>query len=986
MRLSEFNALEDNVQVENPTIRLSSFNEPSNIDNAIISDNSSVNTQKQRGLWEQTKYFLGEAVAKPIARTIQRTPAIAGSFWEAGIDNLRNEFKKDLVSNGAVFGRPDSEFDARTPEAQGRVDRYNKFVTSLNRAEDVSIRLQENFKEIANKGSFAPDPALFQGKFMENPSWTRAVATGMESAPLLGLAAAVTAITKNPSLGAGVIGVIQGAEERSAAKKAGVSTDQANLIGLSNAVVNTALETIPLTSFLKGGKIPLKAFQSKTGERISTSLIVGAQEAGEEALQGLWTNAVAQIGYDHTRELTEGLVESIIAGGISGGAIGAFSPIRTERIQTLVDEAKSKGVEVDKITEVLGTLVVDNADAITGNLLDKVASQNIPAVEETKIEQPIAIEEPSTTQEKALSLTQGDTITNEASTSLAYVSSGKTGMSTYDNMLDDKGTVSTGEGVLTKREYYEKFKNKAFDVRNVTPQQYIDDAILNFWNDMSKSSKENYKSFENFKEQQISIRLESDFGKKNIENLKEKILGGKEIDMPVIETSENGNLQEGLHRALAAKELGLENIPVLYVYHPSNKVVTPEDVSIQKEAVIQEPNLHDTLKDVITKKIDARKQVLLKQGDSERAGKESKGSGYELSAILRNLRGEPTAKEFKEEQNRLEGNYKGKIVQTKQGEGEVVGTAFGKIRVKLANGEIKSFETGDIKSKTITKEEVIKSLQAKAERDARGKLEIYGFKLENQPKQILPSLEQTQSKESKIQQGKQPETQVQQVQTKTASEVQPKAQEQKQAGLEEVSLSSESNIAQKDEKVKQSKVFERAKDKYKQELGDTASLDYTETNIVDQMAKAFEIVDTKPENAKRIALGFEQPPEGMTETAISIAYAEKMLEQGKVKEASDAIRSRSLRQTERGQEIVQERAASTNVNDPMTFIKQVIKARMDLAGKKAMKFSFKEETSTEKQITTEKIKKETKTIKEKFIDNKKLDIEEAQRIIDSLIC
>lgn len=252
--------------------------------------------------------------------------------------------------------------------------------------------------------------------------------------------------------------------------------------------------------------------------------------------------------------------------------------------------------------------------------------------------------------------------------------------------------------------------------------------------------------------------------------------------------------------------------------------------------------------------------------------------------------------------------------------------------------------------------------------------------------EVKPIEEGKQNKIDQSQQDKQSGKQVQQVQTKQVLEGQTSKEEQQKVGLEESSVSSKESISQKGEKVKKSKAFQRAKEKYSDELKDESGATYSEVQIVDQMAKAFEIVDNNPINAKRIAYGMEVAPEGVRESAISIAYAEKMRETGNIKEYSNATRSRSLRQTERGQEIVLERAASTNLNDPVNFIKQLLQARIEGIGKKSFKFSFKEKSITEKKAFINKVKSESKTIKDKFLDKKKIDIEEAQRIIDSLIC
>lgn len=351
------------------TVRLGSLYNPTNLEFATINNPESIDVQKQRGLFDSTKTFLTET-GKAIPRGIMKIPSSLEAGWQGVIDNLRNNAKKKAADAGAVFGISEEKFKSRTPEQQKIIDNANKEILSLNRAEDISKNLRQSWIDNAEK-TFPRDKDIFSGEFTQNPSWTRAVALGMESAPLLGVAAAITVATKNPLIGASAIGTIQGVEERAAAKEAGASTETANNVFLANAIVGSALENIPLTKFLKGGSIPLKAFEKGFGKKVGTALEVGATEATEEALQQVWTNSVAQIGYDKTRNLTEGLVESIVAGSVSGGLIGSFSPARTKELNDLITEARNSNIDVDKMIDVVSKQVVDNGDAISGAILDK---------------------------------------------------------------------------------------------------------------------------------------------------------------------------------------------------------------------------------------------------------------------------------------------------------------------------------------------------------------------------------------------------------------------------------------------------------------------------------------------------------------------------------------------------------------------------------------------------------------------------------------
>lgn len=129
-------------------------------------------------------------------------------------------------------------------------------------------------------------------------------------------------------------------------------------------------------------------------------------------------------------------------------------------------------------------------------------------------------------------------------------------------------------------------------------------------------------------------------------------------------------------------------------------------------------------------------------------------------------------------------------------------------------------------------------------------------------------------------------------------------------------------------KTKASKAFERAKNRLAEEYQE--DLSYTRIRIDDQMAKAFELVDTNPAYAKAVALGLEQPPLDITDTAISLAVAERAKDEKNYALQADVEKARSLRQTRRGQEIVLERGR-VDENSPEFFVRELIKRRKQLA-------------------------------------------------------
>jgi len=106
----------------------------------------------------------------------------------------------------------------------------------------------------------------------------------------------------------------------------------------------------------------------------------------------------------------------------------------------------------------------------------------------------------------------------------------KTGFPFYDNFIDNPD--------------YAKHK-KGLDIQIIylSPQKYLDYCALIF--DQSPSAVRNGRLKENIDELAIAISK------------------GNEIFIPFVDFAYNR--QEGLHRALACEQLGIESIPVLFV-------------------------------------------------------------------------------------------------------------------------------------------------------------------------------------------------------------------------------------------------------------------------------------------------------------------------------------------------------------------------------------------------------------------------------------
>lgn len=184
--------------------------------------------------------------------------------------------------------------------------------------------------------------------------------------------------------------------------------------------------------------------------------------------------------------------------------------------------------------------------------------------------------------------------------------------------------------------------------------------------------------------------------------------------------------------------------------------------------------------------------------------------------------------------------------------------------------------------------------------------------------------------------------------------------------------------------VKKSRAFKRVEERLGKYAEDF-NVEYNRLNLAEDTARALEFIEKFPKEAKRVALGMQGAPEGITDTAVSIALAEQAAENKDYALQAQLERSRSLRQTRRGQEIVAERGRF-NENSPHFFISQVLQARIQQAGKTKFKFfgDTKGKTTANTGVQA-KLKEGTEGAK-KSVKKTLSRADLAQSVIDNLTC
>jgi hypothetical protein len=231
--------------------------------------------------------------------------------------------------------------------------------------------MSEYFDKAAKEGWAAPDPVVFKGSFMDRPSLKRAAGIVSEALPSLAAAlftggaaagglraagvAAGAARKAGAAAGAFGLGALEGAPVYEEARKAGKDIGEASLLGGAATIGTGLLEFLPISQMMKPlakggiGKLAMKAVE------------FGGEEAAQEATQQVFQNAIAKYGYDATRDLAEGLAESIIGGFGSGAIAGTTS----SRINRWIEDRRKQGVPDDQISndiDQVGNAIADSME------------------------------------------------------------------------------------------------------------------------------------------------------------------------------------------------------------------------------------------------------------------------------------------------------------------------------------------------------------------------------------------------------------------------------------------------------------------------------------------------------------------------------------------------------------------------------------------------------------------------------------------------
>lgn len=231
-----------------------------------------------------------------------------------------------------------------TPREKAEVKR-NNFHASLYK------RLGESIEKLWDLGLNAEwlkqDEEIFEGSFVENPSMTRALSLGASAAPSIGWLGGLAKLTRSTTLASVMLAGADADDIYFEAREAGASQNKA--LGLF------AVGTAGTAAFDKYGfeRMFSQKVMAPLAKRVVNSIL---SEGVTEGTQTLWQNMVKKYGYNDSQELWEAVIESVIGGALSGGAVSAANAGYI-RLQDVRGRLKEKGMTDNGLDQVQEALV-----------------------------------------------------------------------------------------------------------------------------------------------------------------------------------------------------------------------------------------------------------------------------------------------------------------------------------------------------------------------------------------------------------------------------------------------------------------------------------------------------------------------------------------------------------------------------------------------------------------------------------------------------
>lgn len=210
---------------------------------------------------------------------------------------------------------------------------------------------------------------IHSGEFSENPSLARIIDDAGNMIPSLLAGRGVYAITKSTLAATLFMTNTDVVDTYFESREAGKDAYSSFGLYLMNFAGTAVLEKYGFEKVF--GKEGVKLAKDSIGSlsRRITEAVVG--EGLTEGGQTLYQNMVAKYGYDETRDVWQGVVDSIIGGAIGGGTMSAFTKSRYTEV---VDSLKEKGLSQEDAEKVISLI----ADEVTqkGDTVNEIITEN----------------------------------------------------------------------------------------------------------------------------------------------------------------------------------------------------------------------------------------------------------------------------------------------------------------------------------------------------------------------------------------------------------------------------------------------------------------------------------------------------------------------------------------------------------------------------------------------------------------------------------
>ena len=348
----------------------------------------------ERKPWEQEEkpnYNMLDVVPKDKYTNNNFISRARRAFSNIGLEHIEEPAKatargtEELVAN--ISGLLTIASDVVRPDLEDR-KKYAELgwvgTSQMQFADKVADRLREwgttakdFWQDQASKGWEADvAPEIWEGGFLENPSWTRAFSLCAGAIPSMAAAITASSATGNVWTGLVLLGLVEAEPVYEEAREKGVSEKKAlGLFGITAGAI-ALTEYIPMERFLRGG----------SGRLIKDIVVSGLIGGTQEGTQQIITNMVRKFGIDDTTDLMEGVVDSVIAGIMSESVAGGVTSKKVKKvrnyIQTKINDVETKadelGLSKEQTDEVIGMVadsVVTHSDEVDNILNEEIKSK-----------------------------------------------------------------------------------------------------------------------------------------------------------------------------------------------------------------------------------------------------------------------------------------------------------------------------------------------------------------------------------------------------------------------------------------------------------------------------------------------------------------------------------------------------------------------------------------------------------------------------------